>query len=189
MITSFILKHLNKEASSSQSMPDEILARLHLQEGQTAADIGSGGGYFTLALSRRVGKTGRVYAVDVRKKNLDFIRRQAEQAGPSNIIFVLASKSGPELPDAGLDLVFARNVFHHLPSPETYFAGLKRSLKPGGRVAIIERMKKGFGFDALFGHHTSPEIIRGRMEKAGYILSESFGFLRKQTFSLFMKRT
>ena len=72
---------------------------------------------------------------------------------------------------------------------ETYFAGLKRSLKPGGRVAIIERMKKGFGFNALFGHHTSPEIIRGRMEKAGYILSESFGFLRKQTFSLFMKRT
>ena len=90
-----------------------------------------------------------------------------------------------ELPEAGLDLVFSRNVFHHLPEPQSYFAALKKYLKPGGRVAIIEHKKKGFGFVALFGHHTSRETIVQDMEKAGYSPVEAFDFLPDQTFTVF----
>lgn len=185
MFTSLFLKMLNREASSGPSRPDEILRQLYIREGQAVADIGSGGGYFTLAFARKAGKTGRVYAVDVKKKYLDFIRRQSERAGLGNIIFVLAGEGGPDLPDAGIDLIFARNVFHHLPERSNYFARLKKYLKPGGRVAIIEHKKKGFGFVALFGHHTSPETIVGDMEKAGYSRLESFDFLPDQTFIMF----
>jgi arsenite methyltransferase len=185
MFTSLFLKMLNREASSAGSRPDEILEHLHVREGQVIADIGSGGGYFTLAFAKRAGKTGRVYAVDVKKKYLDFIEHQAEQAGLGNIAFVLAAEGKMDLPEAGLDLVFARNVFHHLPEPGNYFARLKRHLKPGGKVAIIEHKKKGFGFVSLFGHHTSPETIVREMEKAGYSKTGSFDFLPDQTFTLF----
>lgn len=185
MFTSLFLNILNRDASSTESRPDEILGYLQIREGQAIADIGSGGGYFTLAFARMAGKTGRVYAVDVKKKNLDFIRRLSEKGGLDNIIFVLAAESGPDLPEAGLDLVFARNVFHHLPEPGKYVSGLKKYLKPGGKVAIIEHKKKGFGFVALFGHHTSPETILSEMEKAGYSLAESFNFLPRQTFNVF----
>jgi arsenite methyltransferase len=185
MFTSFFLKMLNREASSPRSRAEEILEQLHIREGQTIADIGSGGGYFTLAFAARAGKAGRVYAVDVKKKYLNFIRRQAEQAGLGNITFILAAEGRIDLPEAGLDLVFARNVFHHLPEPGNFFAKLKRYFKPGGKVVIIEHKKKGFGFVSLFGHHTTPETIVREMEKAGYITEASFDFLPDQTFTLF----
>jgi len=185
MFTSLFLKMLNREASSARSKPEEILKRLHLREGQTIADIGSGGGYFTLAFAQRTGKTGHVYAIDIKKKYLNFIRHRSEQAGLDNIIFVLAEKSEMNLPEANLDLIFARNVFHHLPEPANYFANLKKYLKPAGKVAIIEHKKKGFGFATLFGHHTSREAILRKMEKAGYFLTESFDILPDQTFTLF----
>jgi arsenite methyltransferase len=185
MLTSLFLKMLNKEASSARSKHEEILERLHIREGQSIADIGSGGGYFTLAFARKVGKTGRVYAVDIKKKYLDFIRRRSEQAGLDNIIFVLAGEREMNLPEADLDLVFARNVFHHLPKPANYFANLKKYLKPGGIAAIIEHKKKGFGFAALFGHHTSRDAIVREMEEAGYFLTGSFDILPDQTFTLF----
>ncbi len=185
MFTSLFLKMLNREASSTRSKHEEILERLHIREGQTIADIGSGGGYFTLAFAQKAGKTGRVYAVDIKKKYLDFIRRRSEQAGLDNIIFVLAGKGEINLPEADLDLVFARNVFHHLPEPANYFANLKKYLKPGGKAAIIEHKKKGFGFVALFGHHTSRDAIVREMEKAGYFPAESFDILPDQTFTVF----
>lgn len=188
MFTSFILNILNKEASSARSRPDEILERLHIREGQAIADIGSGGGYFTLAFARRAGNKGHVYAVDVKQKYLDFIRRLSEQTGLDNISFVLAGEGGMSLPEAGIDLVFARNVFHHLPEPTQYFARLKKYLKPMAKVAIIEHEKKGFGFVSLFGHHTSRETIARAMETAGYAPAEFFDFLPDQTFTVFAAR-
>lgn len=185
MFTSLFLKMLNKGASSVRSRPDEILEKLHIRDGQIIADIGSGGGYFTLAFARRTGRTGRVYAVDVKKKYQDFIRRQVEKEGLVNTSFVLAGEGKLNLPGAGLDLIFARNVFHHLPERSQYFAELKNYLKPGGTVAIIEHRKKGFGFVSLFGHHTSQETIVQEMEKAGYIHTASFDFLPDQSFNLF----
>ena len=186
MFTSLLLRILNREASSARSKHEEILKKLDIREGQVIADIGSGGGYFTLAFAEKSGKTGRVYAVDIKKKYLDFIRRRSKQAGLANIIFVLAGEGRMNLPETGLDLVFARNVFHHLPEPANYFANLKKYLRPSGKVVIIEHKKKGFGFVALFGHHTSREAIVREMEEAGYLPAAFFDFLSHQTFTVFM---
>jgi len=98
-------------------------------------------------------------------------------------MFILATEDQIALPEAGLDLVFARNVFHHLPEPGKFFAKLKRYLKIGGRVAIIEHKKKGFSFVSLFGHHTVPEEIVREMERAGYMTGASFDFLPDRTFT------
>ena len=186
MLTSLFLQWLNKEASSARSKPGEILGSLQIQEGYAIADIGSGGGYFTLEFARMVGRTGRVYAVDNQSRNLDFIMYRSERQGLDNIVFVLATGDEVNLPEAGLDLIFARNVFHHLPAPAKYFQSLKRFLKPSGKVAIIEhRPKGGLGFVAMFKHSTPVEIILREMEGAGYFLAQSFAFLPEQTFNLF----
>jgi ubiquinone/menaquinone biosynthesis C-methylase UbiE len=186
MFTSLFLKILNREAASPKNKPEEIIKGLHIQEGHAVADIGSGGGYFTLAFAGNVGKTGKVYAVDIRSKYLNFIRRRSEQARLDNIIFVLAGEDEINLPKAGLDLVFARNVFHHLSEPAKYFGNLKNYLKPVGKVAIIDHKPAGgFSFAALFKHQASGEVVVQEMEKAGYFLAESFDFLPDQTFNLF----
>lgn len=185
MFTSLFLKVLNREASAHRSRPEEILDQLNIREGQAIADIGSGGGYFALAFAVRSGKTGHIYAIDVKKKYLDFIGRQAKQANLDNITFILSAEGKMDLPEAGIDLAFARNVFHHLPEPRNFFVKLKRYLKPSGKVAIIEHKKKGFGFVSLFGHHTTLVTIVREMETAGYVTVASFDFLPDQTFTLF----
>jgi arsenite methyltransferase len=188
MFTSFFLNMLNKEASSARSKPDEIIASLGIGEGEVIADIGSGGGYFTIALAGKVGKTGRVYAVDVKLKYLEFIRRRAAREGLDNISFVLGTSSGIDLPEAGLDLVFARNVFHHLPDPSGYFRTMIRYLKPEANVAIIDhKPKRGLSFVSLFKHHTPGETVVREMERAGYSLIGSFDYLPDQTFSIFLR--
>ena len=177
---------LNWEASLSRNNPVRVVESLELHEGQAAADIGSGGGYFTLQFARRVGKTGKVYAVDINPKYLDFIRRQSEREGLDNIVFLLAADNELKLPQAGLDRIFARNVFHHLPEPGGYFCRLKRFLKPYARVAIIEQNPKSrFSFARVFKHYSPPEAILQRMERAGYSLTASFDFLPAQTFTVF----
>jgi ubiquinone/menaquinone biosynthesis C-methylase UbiE len=186
MFASLFLKMLNREASSPKSRPEEIIESLKIQEGYEIADIGSGGGYFTLEFARKVGKRGKVYAVDTQAKNLDFIRRQFEQKGLDNIILIWVTGNEIHLPEAGLDLVFVRNAFHHLPEPTNYFSNLKKFLKPNGKVAVIEhRPKSGFSFVAMFKHYTPVTVILREMEDAGFLLVQSFDFLSEQTFNLF----
>ena len=186
MFTSVFLRLLNREASSPKNRPDEIVRELRIQEGLSIADIGCGGGFFTLEFARRVGRAGTIHAVDAEKKHLDFVRRQAEKEGLGNIAYVHALEGELSLPVGALDLVFLRNVFHHLPNPRTYFGNLKRFLKPKGIVAIIEHKKKrGFSFVALLKHYTPNEFIVTEMKEAGYSLVESFDFLSEQTFNVF----
>ncbi|NOZ84946.1 MAG: methyltransferase domain-containing protein [Deltaproteobacteria bacterium] len=186
MLTDLFLKMLNREASSPVRGAGRIFDSLGITEGQTIADIGSGGGYFTLGFAQRVGESGRVFAVDTKQKYLNFIRRQSEQAGLGNIEFVLAESDGVDLPISSADLIFARNVFHHLSEPTRYFRNLGAVLKPAGRVAIIDHMpKRGFSFVSLFKHFTPVEKIREIMESAGYVLCESFNFLPGQSFLVF----
>jgi ubiquinone/menaquinone biosynthesis C-methylase UbiE len=159
---------------------------LHILKGHAIADIGSGGGYFALEFARRVGVDGRVYAVDTRSKNLTFVKGCAEREGLKNIVFVPASPEKIGLPEAGLDLIFVRNAFHHLSEREKYFRNLRRFLKAGGKVAVIEhKPKAGFSFVAMFKHYTPVETILRTMEDAGYLHAQSFAFLPRQTFNLF----
>ena len=92
MLTELFLKMLNRKAASPRSEAGRIIAGLGLAPGQAVADIGSGGGYFSLEFARLVGPTGRVYAVDHKSTNLGFVKRRASGAGLNNITFVLAEK-------------------------------------------------------------------------------------------------
>jgi SAM-dependent methyltransferase len=125
----------------------------------------------------------------VKPQYLDFIRRASEREGLDTISTLFGAGGEMDLPKAGIDLVFARNVFHHLPEPGDYFRNMKKYLKPGGKVAIIDhKPKRGFSFVALFKHHTSREAIVQAMEGAGYSLTRSFDFLPDQTFTLFYSK-
>ena len=186
MFTSLFLRMLNKEAASSKNRPQDIIDRLEIREGCAVADLGAGGGYFTLEFARKVGSAGKVYAIDTRPAYLAFIRGEALRGGLDTIRLVQATQNEVHLPQASLDLIFVRNVFHHLPTPAAYFHRLRTFLKSEGRVAIIEHKPKGgFSFVALFKHATSSAMIIDAMSKAGYFLAQSFDFLPNQTFNVF----
>lgn len=182
------LKMLNRRASAPGSKLGEVIESLNIQESDTVADIGSGGGYFTLEFAKRVGKSGKVYAVDTKQENLDYVKAQSEREGINNVVTVLADDE-IGLPEKSVDLVFMRNVVHHLPEPATYFADLKRFLKSDSRVAIIDYKKGGgFSFTQLFGHYIEEAVLLDEMERAGYDAMARFDFLPEQSFNIFKPR-
>jgi len=176
----------NRKASDPKNKPDEVLKALGLQQRQWIADVGSGGGYFALRFAEIVGAEGRVFAVDTNPKFLEFIQDSAKEKGLTNVEPVPTEKDKPILPEKSVDLVFMRNVCHHLSNRVEYFRRLKNTLKTSGRVAIIEyRSGSGFSFHKLFGHYVAKEKIIDEMKEAGYKLEKEEDFLPEQSFTLF----
>jgi len=176
----------NRKASNPKNKPDEVLKFLGLQQRQKIADVGSGGGYFALRFAETVGAEGRVFAVDTNPKFLEFVQNSAKEKKLTNVETVLAEKDKPILPEKSVDLVFMRNVCHHLPNRVEYFRQLRNVLKPDGRVAIIDyEGGGGLSFHRLFGHSVPKETIIEEMGEAGYRLEKDLDFLTEQSFTVF----
>ena len=177
----------NKKAARKRSKADKILKILNIQPGQTIADIGSGGGFFTFLFSHLVGDKGTVIAIDINEKFLEYIESQAAENSLTNIKTVLATEESIPIKHNSVDLVFVRNVYHHLQNRIRYFVEAKQLLSPSGRVSIIEHSNRGsiFSFHRRCSHNVPQEIIIQEMNKAGYIISASFDFLPVQSFTIF----
>ena len=122
---------LNKKASDPKNKPHWVLDRLALQSGIIVADIGAGGGYFSLRFAEAVGKDGVVFAVDTNSGFLKFIKERAKEKGLDNVKTVLTSEDDLSLPE-NVDLIFMRNVCHHIPNRINYFIELKKSFEREG---------------------------------------------------------
>ena len=153
----------NRQASSKENRPDRIIEALSLQPGQNVADIGVGGGYYSLRFARTVGSDGIVYGVDTNRKFLEHLSASAAKKGLANVKTIEASSMITSIPAGSLDTVFMRNVFHHLKDRARYFEDLSKLLKTGGRVAIIDYAGDVRHGNKLFrrpkGHHVSKERI------------------------------
>jgi arsenite methyltransferase len=185
MFDNFRFNMLNRRASSAESKPAEIIKNLNIKKGDIIADIGSGGGYFTFEFSSEVGLEGKVYAIDTNQKSLDYITRESGRRSRENIKVILANESEFILPDQSVDIIFLRNVFHHLLEPTNYFENIKKFLKSNGKIALIDYDKKGFSFIGISGHYVPEKILIDNLEKAGFYVSEKLDFLPEQSFIIF----
>ena len=158
--------------------PHEVILALKLTGQETVADIGSGTGYFSNRLAHHA---RRVFAVDVDARLLEMSLKTA----PPNVTPVLASLDDPRLPESASDLIFFCDVLHHIENRSAYLEKIKRALKPGGRVAVIDFYKKPL----KVGPPPEMKIDRVDMvkefEKAGFRLVEEQGFLPYQYFVVF----
>lgn len=176
----------NRRASSAKSQSDRIVRTLSLKPGQRIADVGSGGGHFSLLFAGLVGREGKVYAVDTDRELLEFVKSDAKKKGFNNIENVLAEEDRFPVREENLDLVFLRNVYHHLPDRVNYFRDMASSLKTGARVAAIDYDGRGgLSFHRLFGHYVPKATILDEMSDAGYQLLEDHTFLAEQSFLIF----
>ncbi len=185
-IGEFKADFFNKYAKDKDSRPDEVIRELQIQKGEKIADLGSGGGYYTFRFSEEVGIEGIVFAVDTDSSLLDRLKSESVKKKIENIEFILARQNQSGLKENSVDLLFVRDVFHHLPEPDKYFCNIKNALKATGRVAIIDYKKTGsLSFVTLFGHYTDPEVIVKTLENCGFILDKKHDFLTKQSFQIF----
>lgn len=117
--------------------PEQIMDWMKIADGSVVAEIGAGGGWFTVRLARRVGPNGRVYAEDVQPPMLEVIRRRAQRENLTNIQIVLGAASDPRLPP-GLDAVLIVSAYPEIDEPVALLRNLARSLKPGGRIGVVD---------------------------------------------------
>jgi len=122
--------------------PGQLMNEVGLKPGMTVADVGTGIGYMLPFLSKRVGPTGRVIAEDIQDDFLSMARQKAESDNLTNVTFVKGTETDPKLPDNSVDIELALDVYHHFDYPEKMLAALHKSLKPDGKLVIVEYYKR-----------------------------------------------
>jgi predicted methyltransferase len=165
--------------------PHEVIRALKLARDAAVADLGAGTGYFAARLANMLPK-GTVYAVDVEPGMVKYLGERAQREKLANLKPVAGTPGDPRLP-AKVDLVLLVDVYHHIEQRERYFRALAGSLKPGGRLAVID-----FRMDSPSGPPKSarvaPERVKAELASAGYALAEEHGFLPRQYFLIFTPR-
>ena len=179
------LEHLDRAERDTDQQPARVIEELGLQPGLSVADIGAGSGYFTRRFVQAVTDKGKVYAVDVEPDMLQYAKASiARMSIPATVEFILARPDNPQLPPQSIDLVFLCNVYHHLNDRPAYFSRVRPSLKPGGRVAVIDFYHDARSGDIGFPrkHLVAREIVIEEMAKAGFQLAREHTFLERQYF-------
>ena len=175
-------KAFDDPARDQWQMPERVIGALALPPNAVVADIGAGTGYLAARLARHL-KGGIVYAADIEKAMVAHLAERASTSGLANLRTVLATATSANLPEP-VDLIVLLNVYHHIERRRAYFKRLRPSLKPGGRVAIID-----YRPDAPKGppqnHRIAPARIVFEMKSAGYRPVASHDFLPRQSFTVF----
>jgi cyclopropane fatty-acyl-phospholipid synthase-like methyltransferase len=163
-------------------MPERVIATLGLKPGNAVADIGSGTGYFSVRLAKSATHP-KVFGSDIEPAMVKYLKDRVEKEGLKNVVPVLASATSPNLPEA-VDVILIVDTYHHIGSRAAYFRQLGKSLKPGGRIAIID-----FKEDSPEGPPKEFRISFARfsqeMTEAGYRLAAHPDFLPRQQFLIF----
>jgi predicted methyltransferase len=162
--------------------PHEVIQALALKPDAVVADIGSGTGYFSARFSHFVPK-GRVYGVDTEPDMVKYLAERAQREKLTNVTAIAGTPEDPRLPEK-VDLIVMVDVFHHIEKRANYLKKLQASLKPGGRIAIIDfRMNSPDGppKDARI----APDGVKKEFQGAGYVLLQEHTFLPNQYFLVF----
>jgi SAM-dependent methyltransferase len=152
---------------------------LEAAPGKVVAEIGAGGGQFSIAIARRLEPGGRLYSTELDRKRLDEIRERAKREEASNVVVVEALPGETNLPEGCCDAIFMRNVYHHIGDTASFNRSLRKSIRPGGRLAVIDFPPRAFrGLDRppeaasgeRNGHGVGAKAVAKELEAAGFIL-------------------
>ena len=164
--------------------PHELIAALDLKPGEVIADIGAGSGYFSFRFAHHVGP-GRVYAVDISPDMIVHMNRRIRDMRITNLTTVLAPPDDPLLADASLDRVFICDTWHYVEKQGEYLAKLKKMLKPGGQLAMIDFQKRELPVGPPLEMKIAREDLVRQLETAGFQLLKEHTFLPYQYFLVF----
>jgi ubiquinone/menaquinone biosynthesis C-methylase UbiE len=175
---------------------ERLAAWLEVQPGTRVADMGAGDGTFAVALARRVGPSGQVYATELADERLADIRQTAAEAKLSNVTVIEGAVSSTNLPEACCDALFSRLVYHHLTDPAAINADILRTLRPGGRLVIIDFEPGGImnwigrpeTADRHGGHGTPKEAVVREVTRAGFELMRGPESWRGRTYAVLFRR-
>jgi ubiquinone/menaquinone biosynthesis C-methylase UbiE len=164
---------------------DRVMDLLHIKAGSVVADIGAGGGWFSVRAARRVAPNGKVIAEEINPKAITYIHQRAQREHISNIETILGTPDDPKLAPDSLDAALMLKVYHEIANPPVLLARLRAALRPGARFGIIDRNGKGSD------HGLNEPIVRAEVEQAGFRQVARYDFTKtdgQDYFLIFEKK-
>jgi ubiquinone/menaquinone biosynthesis C-methylase UbiE len=162
----WIVRLENPERLEGLRIP-EVVQHLGLKPGDVVADLGAGAGAFLVDLSRAVGPTGKVYAVEIDRGFIDYMSRKVDEHQLTNVTAILGAFTDPALPAKDVDVAMLHDVLHHIEHRAEYIRNLAAYMKRNGRIAVIELPADG-------PHRDEPELIVSREQVAGWMAAAGF---------------
>jgi ubiquinone/menaquinone biosynthesis C-methylase UbiE len=178
-VTAFVLVGIAsavfaQTAQENAADADWLVKTLEIHEGSVVGEIGAGGGELTIAMAKAVGESGKVFSNELNKDRLAALSGVAEKAGAKNVTPIEGAEAATNFPDQCCDAIFMRNVYHHFADPAAMDASLFKSLKPGGRLAVIdftppgEEAAKPSGRSADGFHGVKPATVARELLAVGF---------------------
>jgi ubiquinone/menaquinone biosynthesis C-methylase UbiE len=164
--------------------PHEVMQALGIMDGEVIADIGAGSGYFTIRLAHHVGAGGRVYAVDVSPDMIRHLHGRVRDIGLLNVSPILAAADDPLLPQP-VDRFLIVDVWHHIENQAAYLALMKKQLRPGGQVVMIDFHKRDLPVGPPVAMKIARDDLVTQMQANGFRLATEHTFLPYQYFLVF----
>lgn len=171
----FALTVAGQSRGDEEKKTDQMIAALELHEGSIVAEMGAGSGGRTIGISKRVGASGRVYSSELGDDRLRNLRNAIEKSGAKNVTVIAAHATQTNLDAGCCDALFMENVYHHFEDPAAMNASIFRTVKPGGRVAVMDFPPRGGGEakepkdrDEDPNHGVKAASVQAELERAGF---------------------
>jgi ubiquinone/menaquinone biosynthesis C-methylase UbiE len=178
---------LTRESREREEDCTTMLKALNVKPGDVVCDMGCGNGFYTLKLANLVGPKGKVIAVDIQREMLLMLDERAKQERVTNIDTVLGTVVDPKLPKESLDLMLLVDVYHEFSHPEQMLTAIRKSLKPTGRVALVEFRAEDPDVPIKPLHKMSKEQIMKEFPPNGFKLIAEFDKLPWQHLMFFQR--
>lgn len=177
---------LERNSRQKEENSDLTIEKLPISKNSVVADIGAGTGYYTFKIASKVPQ-GRVYAVEIQDNAVTYLKNKAGQLDAKNVTVIKGKEQSPELPENGVDLAIMVDVYHELMYPREMLHGIRKALKPGGKLLLIEYRAEDPKVEIRPLHKMSVEQVKKELAANDFKLAEDGEFLPIQHFLLFKK--
>ena len=177
---------LERESRETEEQPNTTVQQLELKPDDVVADIGAGTGYFSFGIAEKVPE-GKVYAVDIQPEMLDAVNFLKQENNIANVETILGKEDNPNLPPASIDLAFMVDAYHEFAYPREMMAGIYQTLKPGGRVVLLEYRKENPMIMIKPLHKMTQKQVKKELKAVGLKWQTTKEFLPEQHFLVFNK--
>ncbi|MCS4435341.1 class I SAM-dependent methyltransferase [Aquiflexum gelatinilyticum] len=177
---------LERSTRPQEENTELAIKNLPIDKKSVVADIGAGSGYYTFRIAKKVPE-GKVYAVEIQDPAIKYLEDRSKELGFDNVITIKGTEKSPMLPDNSIDLAIMVDVYHELEYPHEVLQNIKKSLKPGGKLLLIEYRGEDPKVAIKRLHKMTVEQVTKELSANGFSLIQNGQFMKIQHFLVFEK--
>lgn len=177
---------LERSTRPQEENTELAIKNLPIDKKSIVADIGAGSGYYTFRIAKKVPE-GKVYAVEIQDPAIKYLEDRSKELGFDNVVTIKGTEKSPMLPENSIDLAIMVDVYHELEYPHEVLQNIKKSLKPDGKLLLIEYRGEDPKVAIKRLHKMTVEQVTKELSANGFTLIQNGQFMKIQHFLVFEK--